>query len=364
MIDQALERRLNDCRSLLKLWTLFQAYFEAAVKGEGINPDNEKKFLDLKSRVAMLHDTFMEAVEEGSQSAIGQGMLDNVIRSITLKHINRLPTADIRKMQIEWHESYLLLNEVIGNLEEKQLSIAKITPSQWKSMQAKKAMSRYMANVYNSNMLRGILIIGGILFVLAGLPLMGVFSYGALRDVGPLQKPVYLLIEKVLRPYIVKVNWRSIREAKEFGAQANGNPTEKFGDYASANSGNLPRSADQFAPWITGMAAASGVVISDVSGLQKLTTATETQFEEYLVAGSSRVVIFHFLLPTAADAEQACNDFNSWTGNLPPAIKDSLAAQFAIDNDYNLVILVMADNEANRRAIFDQIWETSKVKKG
>jgi hypothetical protein len=364
MIDPALERRLADCRLLLRLWTLFQSYFEAAVKGEGLTPENEKKFLDLKSRIAMLHDAFMESVDEGAQAAVGQGMLDNVIRSITLKHINRLASADIRKMQIEWHESYLLLNESVASLEEKQMNMAKITPSQWKAMQAKKAMARLTANIYNSNLIRGGAIIGTILIVLVLLPLMGVFSYGALRDVGPIQKPVYFVIDKVVRPYLVKVNWRNINEAREFGAKENANPTVIFGDYKPRSTNSTPRSADQFANWISATAAGAGFPIGDLSGLQRLSTATEYYVEEYLVADSSPVTIFYFLMPTAADAEQACNEFRGWAAGLPPGANDAVIRQFACDNDYNLLILIMAPNEANSRAIHEQIWETHKVKKG
>lgn len=363
MIDPVLERRLVDCRSLLKLWTLFQMYFEAAIKGDGINHDNEKKFLDLKSRIAMLHDTFVETVEDGAQSAVAQGMLDNVIRSITLKHINRLPSADIKKMQIEWHESYLLLNEVIGQLEEKQTAVAKISHSQWQAQQARKAFSRFTANMWNSNMLRGGLIIGGVLAVLVVLPMMGVFSYGALRDIGPIQKPVYAVMESVIRPYIVKVNWRNIFEAKQFGAKSSGDPTQAFPDYAPNPKANLPRGADQFPQWVSAVASAGGAPIADLSGVQPMTLAKEASFEAYLVAGSSNVSIFYFLMNSAQEAEQAANGFRSWTAGLPPAVKDAVS-RFQVDNDYNLLIMILAQNEANGRAILEQIWETQKVKKG
>lgn len=359
MIDQGLERQLSDCRALLKLWTLFQTYFEAAIKGEGINPDNEKKFLDLKSRVAMLHDTFMESVEEGSQSAVGQGMLDNVIRSITLKHINRLPTADIRKMQIEWHESYLLLNEVIGELEEKQASIAKITPSQHQMMQAKKAVNRTFSSLYGSNALRGILVIGGVLFVLVGLPMMGVFSYGGLRDVGPIQKPVYA-IQEFMRRY-VSIPWRSIAEAKQFGAKAGGDPSlfEAFGDYVSVPVGaDIPRDAQQFPRVFTSRG------IQDTSGLSKLINSKEAVFEEFRVANVRRVVVFYFLLEDADTAGQAVKDFNTWAATLAPQAQDSVQRSFHIEIDWNLVILIMSDQEADARAIFEQIWQTQKTKKG
>ncbi len=356
MIDQALERRLTDCRALLKLWGLFQQYFEAAVKGEGLVPDNEKKFLDLKSRIAMLHDTFLETVEEGGQSAIAQGMLDNVIRSITLRHLNRMPPADIRKMQIEWHESYLLLNETIGNLEEKQNEIAKITPSQWRSMQAKKAMARYFANLYNSNMLRGILIIGAILIVLVGLPMMGVFSYGALRDIGPLQKPVYWAIESIVRPYIVKVNWRTLAEAKEFGRS--GEPTQKFPDYSSANFPNTPKTADETPAWLMQITGSQ-----DQATFDWVAKATDKGMESYKVGDAGRkLLVYYYIMPSAKEADDAVNKFRTWTAALPPQAQ-TISEKLQIADDWNLVILVIGDSPDDRNAMLNTIWQVDQIKK-
>ncbi|KPL11057.1 hypothetical protein AMJ85_04770 [candidate division BRC1 bacterium SM23_51] len=129
MIDPIIERRYSDCRELMNLWRRYHDYFKIGVAGDGITPEREHEFITVKSRIAMLHDSFMESLEHDQN--IGQNVLDIVKRSITLKHIHRMSTAEIKKIELEWHESYLLLNETVGMLEDKRKQFALVKPSQY-----------------------------------------------------------------------------------------------------------------------------------------------------------------------------------------------------------------------------------------
>jgi hypothetical protein len=129
MIDPITERRYSDCQELMDLWRKYHDYFKIAVGGEGITPEREHEFITIKSRIAMLHDSFMDCLDHDQN--IGQNILSIVTRSITLRHIHRMSTAEIKKIELEWHESYLLLNETLGLLEDKRKRFAEVTPSEY-----------------------------------------------------------------------------------------------------------------------------------------------------------------------------------------------------------------------------------------
>ena len=354
MIDPVLERQLSDCRTLLKLWGLFQEYFEGAVKGQNVQPDNERKFLELKSRIAMLHDTFLECAEEKA-AAVAQNMLENVIRAITLKHISRLSPADIKKMQIEWQESYLLLNETIGMLEEQQISKAKISATQWRMRQIFKSTGRASGNIFHSWGLRLSLIAAVALFVLVGLPMMGVFSYGTLRDVAILQKPVYLVIQKVIRPFIDKnLAWRTIDEANNFGKKtfADVNIT----DFAEGKKdASLPNNAS----------AAAATLSQQLGGnFQELAGAKEYRSEKWDVAdGQKYLIVLYFLMPTVPETASAMDKLVAAKKNVPPGPNSAMADIMDIDRNYNLLMVFISPDEGVRAGFRNRVWECDQTTK-
>ncbi len=354
MIDPDLERRLSDCRSLLKLWSRFQEFFDASVKGEGLGAPNEKKFLELKSRVAMLHDSFMDSIEEKS-APVAQGMLDNIIRAITLKHINRLNAADVKKMQIEWHESYLLLNEVIGLLEEEQAQKAKISRSSWQLRQFGKSLSKGGGNVFHNIYLRMAVVIGVVLFLLIGLPLMGVFQYWVILDFAPTQKVAYWGLETLIRPYI-EVPWREVQEARSWGRPAE--PNIIFPNYSpgSVTQGALV-SHSKMNEWANKKA---GMQLPDHSGLAKLKAAKDYGVQAWRFEGSQTLIEMHFLLSSKEEARLAVESFKNWTAGLPGQSKGKFGG-IAAFTDHNLAVLVECGNSGARDSFINETWQPTKI---
>ncbi|MCX7011172.1 MAG: hypothetical protein NTW86_01160 [Candidatus Sumerlaeota bacterium] len=354
MIDPVLERRLGGCRTLLKLWGMFQEFFEAAVKGQTVQPDNERKFLELKSRIAMLHDTFLECAEEKS-AAVAQNMLENVIRAITLKHISKLSPADIKKMQIEWQESYLLLNETIGLLEEEQINKARISATRWHTQQMGKSVSRVISNIFHSWGLRLSIIAGAALFALVGLPLMGVFSYGALRDVAAIQKPVFLVIQKVIRPFIDKnLSWRTIDEAATFGKRT----FAEVGitDFVEAKlDSSLPNNPSAAAQTLSQQLGQS---------FPELANAKEYHTEKWDVAGGQKdLIVLCFLMPTVPEAAAAMDKLIAARNAVAPGPAKQLADNMDIDRNYNLLMVFVSSDKGVRDGYRNRVWECDKTAK-
>jgi len=127
MINPLVERRFADCSELIESWRSFLDQFSTAVKAEdasAITTDSEQRFLEIKARIAMLHDSFMDSLKHDKN--VGQNMLALVNRSITLRHMRKLSPSDQKKVEIEWHECYLLLNETVGQLGEERDRLANV----------------------------------------------------------------------------------------------------------------------------------------------------------------------------------------------------------------------------------------------
>jgi hypothetical protein len=187
MIDSTVERQFSDTRELLSLWRTFYDYFVMAVKKDNITPEKEQQFLEIKSRIAMLHDSFMEALTHNQN--IGQEVLNIISRAITLKHVGKQSTADVKKMEIEWHESYLLLNETIGMLEDKRNELANINETQYRAGRAADRAKQKAGNFLRSFYFRATVVTAAVLFATVGVQYLGIYDYDELGKVAALQTP-------------------------------------------------------------------------------------------------------------------------------------------------------------------------------
>ncbi len=190
MQDLVKERQLADCKGLAEAWLQFRELFLGAVKGEEvITPQNEARFLAIKSRIAMTHDSFMDALKHDQQ--IGQNIYLIVTRCITLRHVNRMSQAETKKIEIEWHESYLLLTETLTTLQEEIDKLAQINAT---AFMLRRMANRVKVNVIaflKSRFLKIVIALGAILFVIWGIPTFGIYDYDKLRDIKGVNKAYF-----------------------------------------------------------------------------------------------------------------------------------------------------------------------------
>lgn len=203
MIDPQLERSYKDCSELLDLWKKFHEKMIAAGKGQAPSPELEIEFMNLKSRIAMIHDSFMTVLI--ADQNIGQSILTIVSRAITLQHLVRMSVAELKKMEIEWHQSFLLLQETIGNLEEKREELANISEAAFKADKAKTVMKQRVDRVLKSNTFIGAVIFVALLFGTVGVHVLGIFEWTNLRNYGPTRAAFYYTYDYGIRWLFPKV---------------------------------------------------------------------------------------------------------------------------------------------------------------
>ncbi|NLD62095.1 hypothetical protein GX645_06535 [Candidatus Sumerlaeota bacterium] len=216
MIDSDIERQYHDCEELLKYWQTFHDFYDMAIKGEGLNAENEEKFLQIKSRIAMLTDSFIDALKEEEQEtlAVGQGIQKIVEASITMKILSRMDVATVKKAQLEWNESFILLTDTIGRLQNKREELLKVSELSVNTQKFITLIIQKVTSFFRSGGFKlavGAAVVGVVLTVL--------FYFGLIHKLGdvPPARPVYnLIVDSVYRKFNPDFAWKKIDHLAAF----------------------------------------------------------------------------------------------------------------------------------------------------
>jgi hypothetical protein len=321
MVDPEVERQYADTKELLRLWQEFYEYFEMAKRGEDLTPEKEDAFLDLKSRIAMLHDSFMDALTHDQN--IGQNVLDIVTRSISLKHLNRQNVADIKKMEIEWHESYLLLNETVAMLEEKRQQLASMSAAQYRAQKSAGIATQKIRAVLTSIYVKIAVIVIAVLFGTVGVQVLGIFDWNTLANYPVFHAP-YRLGKKTYRMFDSNSPWPNIAVAD--------------GDRAAPSSSRWA-SKPEVSPGASKdkVLALAPLQQSGIAAL--LSKATEYRKEE-VKKGFDSVEIHTFLLPNTSDAIAVESKWNDYV-----AKNRNIEGKYRVIRNVNVITLITGSNE-------------------
>lgn len=330
MIDPKLEKQIADLKELLALWRKFHEFFVLGVKGTDITAEKEQKFLELKSRIAMLSDTFIEALTHDQN--IGQHVTTLVERSITLRHLSNLSVAEVKKMEIEWHEAYLLLNETIGILEEKREALSKVSSSKFMMKKFVKNAIAGIGSFVGSFYFKAFAMLIAFILVLWALPTFGVLNYSKLKEY-KYTRPIYKSLVKIYR--------------KSFK-----------GDLPFDEIAELEPNTDKRAENNVQERGKGSVTLSQAAQLYFRVGLSDDlrRCEEFVVKDfkykNDDVRIFFFRYKTISEADNIVKRLKEWKQNhqdeirMMPFIEPALTTAF---NKLNIVIFVLSLNEEARR---------------
>lgn len=188
MEDPVLNRSIEETRELQTRWAQFNDFLKMGVRGENVTPEAEAKFLDLKTRIAMLHDGFMSHVERDHKT--GQAVLQIIGQCIMLRRVPAMSQAEIQKIELDWNEAYLLITETIANMEEERQRLAAIDPRTYQIQKAKEAATAAMHAVFMNLWFRLVFFIVFLpVFVIWGVPTLGIYDWMKLPNDVPFTAP-------------------------------------------------------------------------------------------------------------------------------------------------------------------------------
>ncbi len=189
MVDPDLERRIADCQELMESWKQFMELVSKAIKPpHATTPQLEQQFLNNKARIAMLHDSFMESLKHDKN--VGSNMIDIVNRAITLGLLQKLSEPECKKLETEWHEVFLLLNETVSTMQEEKAKLADVNEMAFKLGKVKESILVKLKSFFGSIWFKIGIALFAFIFIIWGIPAFGIYDYDKLRDVGPLEQPL------------------------------------------------------------------------------------------------------------------------------------------------------------------------------
>jgi len=117
LID-TMDRRVNMCREFMNDWLLFNQIL-SAYPSPGVNKAQlENQFLKIKSKLAREHNVLRDAL--ASDYNIDRNTMQIVSTSTNLESIYAQSEVSVKKLQGEWHKSFISINETLGQIEDKK----------------------------------------------------------------------------------------------------------------------------------------------------------------------------------------------------------------------------------------------------
>lgn len=220
MEDPVLNRNLEETKELQQRWSQFHDFVMMAAKqGQKVTPQAEMKFLELKSRIAMLHDGFMGSLKHDVKT--GQNIMQIVSDCILLKRVTKYSDAEKQKFEFDWNEGFMLLTEQLGTLEEEQKRLAGINERAYKAQQTKDLWTARFHNFLHSDGLKYSAITLAIIFVLWGVPALGIYNYKRIPfDLPQVVTPYEMASNFVFRPILMSNleywNYSAVPQDKNF----------------------------------------------------------------------------------------------------------------------------------------------------
>lgn len=115
MKAQDIKDHINRTKEFMELWIKFHQIFKEAMNKSSITPEEEESFLQTKSMLARKFQTIVDSVSIDRPTV--DRAYDVINQILFLKGISTLSEQTLKKMENDWHESYISLNRLLGHLE-------------------------------------------------------------------------------------------------------------------------------------------------------------------------------------------------------------------------------------------------------
>lgn len=125
MRDRNLESKIKRLKEFMQLWIKFHDMYKSAINSDTITPEEEKAFLETKSLIARKYHALKECLNVNS--SYDDRTFDVILQLLSLKSVAAISDLSLRKIENDWHGSYIVLNKLLGELEAKEESLRDVS---------------------------------------------------------------------------------------------------------------------------------------------------------------------------------------------------------------------------------------------
>jgi len=126
MINRNLELKIKQLKEFMQLWIKFHDMYKESVSRSAISPEEEKTFLETKSLIARKYQALKNRLDMESSS--DDRTFDVISRVLSLKGVAAISDLGISKIENDWHNSYIHLNKLLGELEGEKENLRRVSP--------------------------------------------------------------------------------------------------------------------------------------------------------------------------------------------------------------------------------------------
>lgn len=117
-VVEVVGQRVEMTREFMNDWLLFNQIL-SAYPSPGVNKAQlENQFLKVKSKLAREHKVLRDAL--AGDYAIDANTMNIISGATSLESIYAQSEVSVKKLQNEWHRSFISINETLGTLEDKK----------------------------------------------------------------------------------------------------------------------------------------------------------------------------------------------------------------------------------------------------
>ena len=127
MIDRTLEVKIKKTKEFMELWMKFHTLYKQALKRETITAQDEDLFLETKSLIARKYQALKEFLNQPFLLE-DEKTFDVISQLLSLQGVSALSDVQVQEIESDWQRSYLILNKVLGSLENQKEALGRISP--------------------------------------------------------------------------------------------------------------------------------------------------------------------------------------------------------------------------------------------
>lgn len=111
---EEIEYRISLIKKFLEMWGHYDEMFDKAFHLKQFTPEEEDEFFKVKSQLARRHQYLMEYL--GKEYDRAEAVTSFLSDTVTLQNMCGINFDFYKKLRLQWHATFLRLNEALGFL--------------------------------------------------------------------------------------------------------------------------------------------------------------------------------------------------------------------------------------------------------
>jgi len=127
MIDKKTESSIKTVKGFLEFWVKFHSIYLSVVSKDTISKEEELKFLETKELIRNIYDELKGNLD--FKYAPRSRLTDPINDILQLNNVRFMAEKNLRKVEDDWRDSYIFLNNILERLKNKKKRLEQFSPA-------------------------------------------------------------------------------------------------------------------------------------------------------------------------------------------------------------------------------------------